>query len=215
MSKAVSVAQHPDGRVQRGRRNREAVVEAFLSLIEDGDPQPRARAIAARAGVSTRSVFQHFNDLESLYLVAGQREAKKIAAMLPPVDPSLSCPERIEIFVAQRARALEALAPVASAARLREPHSAQLRANRHAFIEQARRYCGMTFAPELAGREEPERTVVLDALVILSSFNTWDGLRGDQGLDVDAAAAVLRALLGGLLASPVFAERLSGGLAGA
>ncbi len=154
MSSPVAVTERPDGRVLRGRRNREAVVDAFLSLLEEGDPQPRAGAIASRAGVSTRSVFQHFRDLESLYLVAGQREAKRLAKILPEIDPSLSRRERIEVFVARRAEALEALAPVAAAARLREPQSAQLRANRQAFVDHARRYCRETFRPELESRGE-------------------------------------------------------------
>ncbi|MHB8506820.1 MAG: TetR family transcriptional regulator, partial [Acidimicrobiales bacterium] len=66
-----------DGRVLRGRRNRESEVEAFLSLIEEGDERPTARAIAERAGVSLRSVFQHFDELEQIYEVAGRRQVRK------------------------------------------------------------------------------------------------------------------------------------------
>jgi TetR/AcrR family transcriptional regulator of autoinduction and epiphytic fitness len=55
-----------DGRVLRGERNREAIVEALLELYQEGDPQPPARAIAERAGVSLRTVFQHFNDMDTL-----------------------------------------------------------------------------------------------------------------------------------------------------
>ena len=56
-----------DGRVQRGERNRAAIVDALLSLLEDGVLRPSARQVAERAGVSLRAVFQHFDDMESLY----------------------------------------------------------------------------------------------------------------------------------------------------
>ena len=103
-------AEEIDGRVARGQRTKEAVVEAFLSLIEDGDPQPKARAIAARAGVSLRSVWQHFEDLETLYLAAGRREMEKVGPVMAAVDLSLPTAERVAVFVDRRVEALETMA---------------------------------------------------------------------------------------------------------
>jgi AcrR family transcriptional regulator len=45
-----------------------------------GAPAPSAARIAARAGVSLRSVFQHFNDVESLFAAAASRQAERLAA---------------------------------------------------------------------------------------------------------------------------------------
>jgi AcrR family transcriptional regulator len=212
-----------DGRVLRGRRNREAVVEAFLSLIEEGDPRPTARAIAERAGVSVRSVFQHFADLEEIYEAAGRRQVRKLRPLLDPVDPSLSLDERLERFVDRRRRLLEQLDPVARAARLREPFSVQLQANRESMVGLMREQCLVTFAPEMAaaadhplpvppdppvGADRDERAArpagvdagrLLTAVATASSWSAWYHLRNDQGLEADQAAEVVRVLLRSLL----------------
>ena len=55
-----------DGRTQRGERNREAIVEALVECYGDGLLQPSVDEVAARAGVSARSVHNHFVDVEAL-----------------------------------------------------------------------------------------------------------------------------------------------------
>ena len=72
----MSIAAVTDGRVLRGARTRSGIVQALLDLLNDGVLAPTAAQIADRAGVSVRSVFQHFADMEALYgdLAAEQRE---------------------------------------------------------------------------------------------------------------------------------------------
>lgn len=188
-----------DGRVLRGRRTREAVVEAFLSLIEKGDPSPSARAIAERAGVSLRSVFQHFSDLEALYLFAGRRELNKLGPLLEPVDPGLPLDQRVDVFVSQRAGALESMAPVAKAARLREPFSSQLRHNRDTIKGRFRECCEATFEPELSSMGASEREDLLQALLATASFSAWYALRDEQNLSCEKAELVLNMIVKGLL----------------
>ena len=55
-----------DGRASRAARTRIAVVDALLALNEKGNLRPTAREIAAEAGVSLRSIYVHFDDVESL-----------------------------------------------------------------------------------------------------------------------------------------------------
>ena len=62
-----------DGRAARALRTRNRVVDALLDLVDEGDLRPSAADVARRAGVSLRSVFQHFDDLETLFRVAGER----------------------------------------------------------------------------------------------------------------------------------------------
>ena len=195
----MTLAARVDGRVLRGRRTRESVVEAFLSLIEEGDPQPRARTIAARAGVSLRSVFQHFSDLEELYLAAGKREMAKVKPMLAAIDSRLPRDERVARFVSQRVQALEAMAPVAKAARLREPFSVQLRANRDGLKRQFRNGIEETFAPELRTMMRDRRDDLVEAILAAGSFSAWYALREEQRLEVDRAEAVLGLVVGRLV----------------
>ena len=185
-------AEEIDGRVLRGQRTKEAVVEAFLSLIEDGDPQPKARAIAARAGVSLRSVWQHFDDLETLYLAAGRREMEKVGPVMAPVDLSLPTAERVALFVTRRVEALETMAPVARAARLREPFSRQLQTNRDRLKKRYRDWIEASFAPELAELSPDQHHDVVEAVLFAGSFSAWFALRDEQDLTVERAHAVLK-----------------------
>ena len=56
-----------DGRVARGQRIRRNVADALVVLLAEGDAEPTAPAVAARAGVSARLVFHHFADMDDLY----------------------------------------------------------------------------------------------------------------------------------------------------
>ncbi len=188
--------ERSDGRVMRGVRNREAVVEAFISLIETGDPQPTARAIAARAGLSLRSIFAHFDDLEQIYEAAGARVARRLLPLLDPVPTDAPLETRIEDLLTRRVRLLEQLDPVARAARLREPFSEQLQSNRAAMVASMREQCRGSFAPELEEAPEP----LLAAIATACSWATWYHLRNDQQLSSPEATDVVRLLLRGVLA---------------
>ena len=56
----------PDGRRQRSQRSREKILRAYWELMLAGDMSPSAAAIAEHAGVGLRSVFRHFEDLDTL-----------------------------------------------------------------------------------------------------------------------------------------------------
>ena len=77
----------PDGRAARRERTRMAIVEALRSLLDAGDLRPTTEAIAARAGVSERSIFQHFPDREMLLFAIAEHQRERIrrprAADLP------------------------------------------------------------------------------------------------------------------------------------
>ena len=55
-----------DGRRQRSQRSREKILRAYWELMLNGDMDPGAAAIAEHAGVGLRSVFRHFEDLDTL-----------------------------------------------------------------------------------------------------------------------------------------------------
>jgi AcrR family transcriptional regulator len=181
-----------DGRTARGQRTRSAVVDALLALQEEGDLEPTAQRVAARAGVALRTVFGHFSDMETLWAQAGERELAKIAALadVPPADLPLE--ERVERFCASRARVLEAVLPVLRAARLREHASAALRRNREIFAAAGDAEVRAVFAAELAPLDEAEQALVLSAFHVVAGGQAWELLRCQRGYDVEGAAEVLR-----------------------
>lgn len=181
-----------DGRTARGQRTRAAVVDALLALQEEGDLEPTAQRVAARAGVALRTVFGHFSDMETLWAQAGEREYAKLAALADVPRGDLPLDERVERFCASRARVLEAALPVLRAARLREHTSAALRHNRELFASGGDAEVAAVFAVELVRLDEAERAVVLAAFHVVAGGGAWELLRCQRGLDVDVATDVLR-----------------------
>jgi TetR/AcrR family transcriptional regulator, regulator of autoinduction and epiphytic fitness len=187
-----------DGRTARAIRTRRAVVDALLALMTEGDLRPSGERIAERAGVSLRALWTNFADLETLYAAAGQRQLERQAELARRINPRLPLEQRVAALARQRAQVLEFLSPVARGAQLREPFSAQLRANRARQFQIARDELTHLFATELsaAGDQAEE---LLNALTAATTWPAWTVLRDDLGLGVQSAqkamARTMRALL--------------------
>jgi TetR/AcrR family transcriptional regulator, regulator of autoinduction and epiphytic fitness len=190
-----------DGRTRRGERTRERIVDAVLELLDGGELRPGAEAIAARAGVSPRTVFGHFPEREALIAAVAVRQEARVRALVEPIPADAPLVERLDAFVSGRARVLEAVSGVRRAALLMEPFAPQV-AER---LGQARRagaaQVDAVFAPELADLPEDERKVVREALVLAAAWPAWEGLRRHQGLPPAAARAAMRRTLAALLGS--------------
>src|SRR5918999_531322 len=79
-----------DGRTARAVRTRNAIVDATIALVEEGDLRPTAPRVAERAEVSVRSVFQHFDDLDSLYAAVAERLYQRVRGLVSAdLDQSL------------------------------------------------------------------------------------------------------------------------------
>jgi AcrR family transcriptional regulator len=189
-----------DGRAARSERTRRAIVDAMRALHHDGDLRPTAPRIAERAGVSVRTVWQHFEDLETLLVEAGRRDLEIARGFAEPIDPSLPTAERVSAVVDQRVRMFEEMAPPWRAARVHVPFSAQLQSNRDTLMELGREQVGELFAAELSVATDPE--AMLDALQVVTSWATWESLRTDSHLDVDRAKKALRLLMTNLFLTP-------------
>src|SRR5829696_2212104 len=150
-----------DGRTVRAERTRQALVDALLALLYEGQLQPTAERISERAGVSERSLFQHFADREALYQAVAVQQYERIVPTLEPIDVSLPLPERIDAFVAQRARLLETVTPVRRAALLLEPESEVVSGWLHRARRQKAREVERVFRPELERIEGRQRGAVL------------------------------------------------------
>lgn len=190
-----------DGRAARALRTREAIVDACIAMVEEGDVRPTAPRLAERAGVSVRSVFQHFDDLPSLHIAVTQRIAERMSALLVPADTDLPLGPRIERFVEHRSALLEALTPFQRAAQVHSPFAPEIRLA----ITQSASYLGnevaATFAPELDACEPGEREELLEALTAAASWATWDVVR-ERGVPLERARGVMARTLRALLAGP-------------
>ncbi|NUT33469.1 MAG: TetR family transcriptional regulator [Hamadaea sp.] len=192
-----------DGRTARAERTRAAIVDAHLALIGEGDLRPTGERIAERAGISLRALWTNFKDMEALFAASGVLLAQRMAETFQPVDPALPLPQRVEEFCLQRADQLERLAPCARAAALREPFSAQLRANRARAIGLVRGEIEELFAKELSLAADGDREQLVQALTAASTWSTWSMLRDEQQLDVPAARGVMSRTVSALLIAAI------------
>jgi TetR/AcrR family transcriptional regulator, regulator of autoinduction and epiphytic fitness len=188
-----------DGRTIRAERTRQALVDALFGLLEDGELRPTAERIAERAGVSERSVFQHFPDREALFEAVSRQQYERVVEEVEPVDASRPLEERIEAFVAQRARILEHVSPVLRAG-LQFEHESNVVAG---WLTSARKAAAVeverVFRREVEEAEAGERAVILAALVSAASWSAWEGYRSHQGLSVERARAAMRRTVAALL----------------
>ena len=175
-------------------------MDACIGLVEQGDLRPTAPRIAERAGVSVRSVFQHFDDLPSLYLAVIERIAARLAVLVEPIDAGLPLDERVERFAGQRATFLEALTPFRVAANVHGPFAPEVRRAVSAGAARLRTEVERTFAPELAGVPPAGCRPLVDALATVSSWATWETLRSECDNDIDEARAAVVRLLRAVLA---------------
>lgn len=191
-----------DGRTARAQRTRDAIVEACVALVDMGDVRPTAPRIAEQAGVSVRSVFQHFDDLETLFALVAERAVVGLAGLVQPIDPALPFDERLECFVRQRVELLEALTPIRRAAAVHAPFSPSIRQRLSAGHDLLRAELAVAFGPELADADAARREQVLDLLDLATTWSSWDVLRTLVGRSRDEAAATVAAGLRAALGRP-------------
>jgi TetR/AcrR family transcriptional regulator of autoinduction and epiphytic fitness len=188
-----------DGRTIRAERTRQALVDALFALLDEGELRPTAERIAKRAGVSERSVFQHFPDREALFEAVARQQYERVFSGLEPVDSSRPLPERLDAFVGQRARLLEESSSLRQAAILLE-HDSEVVAG---WLESWRRAAATeverVFRRELERYERGERAVLLGALVSAASGPVWEGYRLHQRMSAERARAAMRRTLAALL----------------
>jgi AcrR family transcriptional regulator len=188
-----------DGRTARAVRTREAIVDACIALVDEGDVRPTASKVAERAGVSVRSVFQHFDDLEGLYAAIANRLVDRLRGVRVVVDDTLPLDERIADLVRNRSRALEILTPIRRAAAVHAPFSPEVRARLDAGHMMLRSELERVFADELAKRNEPARTQLLDALDTTLSWPSWENLRKLNGRSQEDAEVILEQMVTAML----------------
>lgn len=189
-----------DGRRARGARTRLRVLEALLALVEEGELRPTAQEIATRAGVALRTVYHHFEDVEALRRMALDLQMSRHHEILQGIDLTLPLPDRVGIVTRQLRQLFEAITPIRRATLFDEHSSPEMaeglrrsRSIRRAYLEQA-------FAPEL-GTMGGDKRLVLDAIDVATSWQTWHSLRGGLGRSAAATERVVHLSLEELLSS--------------
>jgi AcrR family transcriptional regulator len=175
-----------DGRVRRSEKSREAIVAALFALVGEGVLQPTAQQVAERAGVGIRSVFRHFDDMDTLYAAMDARLRADALPLLREAPAQGTLAERARALVRRRAQLFERIAPYKRSANVQRWRSDFLQA-RHARLVRELRADLLRALPELS--DAPAE--VTDVLDVVTSFEGWERLRTDQRLSRERAEAAL------------------------
>lgn len=184
-----------DGRRARRHRSRDLAVDALLDLLGDGVIRPTAQQVAERSGVSLRSIFRIFDDVESLNAAAAARQMSRTRHLFVDVLATGSFADRLHAMVTINARLYESIAPVRRAALRAAPGSEALTEQLERARSWLRTEVERVFAAELAtaGRDAAA------AVEMAFSFEAWDQLRSSQDLSAARAAAAVSHLVSALL----------------
>ena len=194
-----------DGRNRRAAETRRKIIAAAKVMIAETSVAPTVVGVARRADVSVRSVFQHFHDVESLFVtVMDSIRADLVVPEMPSASRPLSA--RIESIVAAFTEMFDKVVPLRVAAGQFVDHPALLERSQTARNE-LREATFEVFAPEFAALSEQEREQLADAIGSALSLDAWIVLRRRDGLSLERATAVWRLTLTALLAQAVGAAK--------
>jgi AcrR family transcriptional regulator len=180
----------PDGRRLRSERTKQSIMEAYIELLREKPEVPTAAQIAARAGISTRSIFERFVDLQGLSLATvdhafAMGEAQAIARNVDGDRPT-----RLRSHVETRAQTCERWLPVWRVVVANQGKLEELR-DRVRFIRLAIvKRMELMYRPELETLSAEERRDLLIALESLIDFESWGRMRETHGLSFDEACSV-------------------------
>ena len=187
-----------DGRNRRAAETRRKIIEAAKLMISETSEAPTVVGVARRADVSVRSVFQHFRDVQSLFVTV--MDAIRADLVIPEVGPSSRPLEtRIEVVVRELASIYDKVVPLKVASGQFATHPALIERSQES-SRQLRQATFEAFAPEFAALGEAARDELADAIGGALSLDAWIVLRRRDGLTLDRAVAVWRLTLRALLA---------------
>lgn len=163
-----------DGRTLRRTRNRRSVIIALLDIVREGQLDPSVADIADRAGVSHRSVFRYFDDINDLVRTAIDHEIERAAplAMIPDLGKG-SLDRRIDSWVDSRLRLHIEMYQVGLVARHRAQEIPSIDDGMKLIYQMIVTLMRKHFANEL-DELGPDGGFVLDAATVLTSFESYD-----------------------------------------
>lgn len=179
-----------DGRKARSERSRQQIIDALFKLVRSGKVQPSAALVAETAKVSLRTVFRHFEDMDSLYKeMTTQCETQFLPTFMKPYE-SPDWKGRLAEQCERRLQCFEDVMFLRTCTEARRHQSDVL-------AEDHRRF----FRLEQSGIEAilPERLKsdisLVASLDVALCFETYRRLRQDTGLSQAQTRAAVSRLL--------------------
>jgi len=184
---AAKMAQEADGRKHRSQKSQMLIVNAMLELVASGNLAPSADQIAEIAKVGRRSVFRHFSDMDTLYREMSNSLAATMGSIVQQPFQAAAWRGQVLELIDRRAAGFEKMKPFLLALQVHRHRSAFLKTSHARFVGLLRNIL-VGILPKDAARD----VVLVEALDMLLSFESWRRLREDQGLSIAKSKRVLK-----------------------
>lgn len=191
----ANIPKKVDGRRRRSEQSRDRIIAAIMAIVEETGRAPGAEEVAARAQVGLRSVFRHFNDMESLFAEMTMRVTSQYQDALAPMQAT-DWRGRLREGLERRLVIYERLLPFRRASDAFRHHSVVIQDYHERLVAMLRARLEAHVSDGL--RQDTAR---LESLDLVLSFESYQRLRYDQRLDAAGAAAVIRRLVEMLIAA--------------
>jgi AcrR family transcriptional regulator len=175
-----------DGRHLRSAESRRRILKATLDLVQEGNPEPAAEAVAARAGVGLRTVFRLFRDMESICAEMLKPERQDFIDCFLARFTAPRGPDRVRELFGRLARLYERGMPLRRAGVIRRYSSPSLAAA----IKELDDAIDAFLLVQVPGDQAS-----LDMLNLLLSYEAWMRLRDSQNLPYERTVATLAAAM--------------------
>jgi AcrR family transcriptional regulator len=189
----------PDGRARRALATRAKIIAAMSDLVGEGNVSPTSEQIGRRAGVSTRSIFMHFDDIGALFVAVLDHLIREAMPRLPPVPKGAPFTDRLRFYVDNRVRLAEEFGSYWRSATILFPTHQEIQQRVNAVRATVRYRTRATFEAELSRLEPAAANDVLDTIVAATTWEVWRTLREAQGRTREQARTVFEIIVVGTM----------------
>lgn len=184
-----------DGRRARSERSRQRIIDALFALVRSGQINPSAAQVAENAEVSLRTVFRHFEEIDSLYReMVNQCEARFLPLFMRPFEAS-DWKGRLLELRDRRMQFFEEVMYLRICTEARRHQSHVLMDDYMRFIRLER--AGLAAMLPDRVQAEPDLMAAFDVALC---FETYRRLRQETGLSAEQARAAVARLVDMIIA---------------
>ncbi len=166
----------------------------MIELVRAGEMSPAAARVAEKANVGLRTVFRHFEEMETL-----NREISAVieAEIMPLIEKPFEGKgwrAQFNDLLDRRAHIYERIMPLKIAGSIQRFRSKFLMEDYNRFLRMEREGLKRVLPQKIMAD-----AVLFQAIEMMTGFNAWRRLRQDQGLSPKDALTVLRFIIDRLL----------------
>lgn len=179
-----------DGRRLRSTRTRQRIIEGFLQLLMEGNPEPSVAETARKVGCAVRSIYERFDTINELHGAVAEYAIAQARALAPLTKADADRPTRIRDQVKTRAGTCERMLRLWRLLVAGQNTSPRLRVE----VKIARylmvRRLEVMYRPELSTLPTTERRKLLITLEALMDFESWGLMREHHDTSFDEACNI-------------------------